>query len=444
MKMFRYGSRDIPVIGTFDTVIVGGGTAGASCGISAAREGNRVLIVEKSISLGGAAVNALVTPVMESFVPHERNFGEIEEELKKIGVRTRDGIMEYVYSTPETRCEALEHLFYGYGGEVLYDTVLVDVIKEGKKIVMAVLSNTDGLCAVSADQFVDATGDALLSRLAGVPTVSGDGDGNNQMASLRFEMGGIDVEKYREYCLSLKDSFSPLTSGFFFESAMVRNKGFKLEPIFRKGIENGYLKEEDLVYYQCFSLPGEPGCMSFNCPHLSFMKKNTDALARSQAIAEGHKMVRRLVTFLQNMMPGFENSFLIRVASEIGIRESYRIVGKYVLNEDDYIRRAQFEDPVAKGDWYIDVHSATKGLVHMEKYMRGEYYEIPYRSLINDTVDNMLTIGRCISTTFLVQASIRVQACVTDQGDCAGKACARARKAGKELAEFDGKGLCEI
>ncbi len=443
MKMFRYGSREIPVIGTFDTVIVGGGTAGASCGISAAREGNRVLIVEKSISLGGAAVNALVTPVMESFVPHERNFREIEEELKKIGVQTRDGIMEYVYSTPETRCEALENLFCGYGGKVLYDTALVDVIKEGKKIVMAVLSNTDGLCAVSAAQFVDATGDALLSRLAGVPTVSGDGDGNNQMASLRFEMGGIDVEKYREYCLSLEDSFSPLTSGFFFESAMVRNKGFKLEPIFRKGIEKGYLKEEDLVYYQCFSLPGEPGCMSFNCPHLSFMKKNTDALARSQAIAEGHKMIRRLVTFLQNMMPGFENSFLIRVASEIGIRESYRIVGKYVLNEDDYIRRARFEDPVAKGDWYIDVHSATKGLVHMEKYMRGEYYEIPYRCLINDTVDNMLTIGRCISTTFLVQASIRVQACVTDQGDCAGKACARARKAGKELAAFDGKGLCE-
>ena len=89
-------------------------------------------------------------------------------------------------------------------------------------------------------------------------------------------------------------------------------------------------------------------------------------------------------------MPGFEHAYLIREASALGVRESYRIVGKYVLSEDDYIKRARFEDAIGKGDWYIDVHSATKGLVHMEKYQRGEYYEIPYRCLINEQVDNLL------------------------------------------------------
>lgn len=443
MTKYKYGNKEIPVTGEYDTVIIGGGTAGASCGISAAREGNRVLIIEKGISLGGAAVNALVTPVMESFVPHERNFREIEEELKKRGLTTRDGIMEYVYSTPETRQEVLEQMFLKYGGEILYDTTFVDAVVEGKKIQMVIVANVSGLTAIRASQFVDASGDAVLSRAAGVPYVCGDDDGNNQMSSLRFEMGGIDVDRYRDYCLSLGDEFSPLRSGFFFESAMVKNKGFKLEPLFRKGIEAGLLKEEDLVYYQCFSLPGEPGCMSFNCPHLSKMKTNTDAAERSRAITEGRQMIRRLVGFLQKMMPGFEHSYLIRIANEIGIRESYRIVGNYVLKEEDYILRARFEDAVSKGDWYIDVHSATKGLVHMEKYKKGEYYEIPYRCLINDAIDNLLTIGRCISTTFLVQASIRVQAAVTDQGDGAGKACARALKKGLELSEFDGKGLCE-
>ena len=86
--------------------------------------------------------------------------------------------------------------------------------------------------------------------MAGVAYTAGDENGNNQMTSLRFEMGGIDVEKYRAYCLSLNDEFSPLVKGYFFESAMVRNKNFKLEPVFRKGVELGYLKEEDLVYYQ--------------------------------------------------------------------------------------------------------------------------------------------------------------------------------------------------
>lgn len=107
------------------------------------------------------------------------------------------------------------------------------------------------------------------------------------------------------------------------------------------------------------------------------------------------------------------------------------------------MNRARFDDAVAKGDWYIDVHSSTKGLVHMDKYEKGEYYEIPYRCLINNHVKNMLTIGRCISTTFLVQASIRIQPTVIDMGDTAGKACARALKEKIELADFSGKGLME-
>ena len=91
----------IKVIGNYDTVVVGGGTAGAAAGIRAAKEGNRVLIVEKSLALGGAAVNALVNPMMESFVEHGEIFHEIERRLKEKGVTTRDGIMEYVHSTAE-------------------------------------------------------------------------------------------------------------------------------------------------------------------------------------------------------------------------------------------------------------------------------------------------------------------------------------------------------
>ena len=442
-EYIEFKTEMIPVAGSYDTVIIGGGTAGAVCGIRAAREGNRVLIVEKGIALGGAPVQALVTPVMESFVPHEPLFLEIEDRLRKKGIETRDGIMEYVYSTPEARALVLEEMFREAGGEVLYDTVLCGIKKAERKITAVIVMSVDGLRAIKASQFVDATGDATLSRMAGVPVKAGDEDGNNQMASLRFEMGGIDVEQYRAYCLSLHDTFSPLKEGYFFESAMVAGKGFKLEPIFRRGIEEGLLKEEDLVYYQCFSLPGEPGWMAFNGPHLSHMKKNTDAFARSEAISEGREKVDRLVRFLQKDMPGFQHSFLIRVAAEVGIRESYRIVGKYVLNEDDYVKRARFSDSVGKGDWYIDVHSATKGLVHLEKYKKGEYYEIPYRCLVNNVIDNMLTIGRCISTTFLVQASIRVQASVTDVADCAGKALARAKKQGVLLSQFDGRGLCE-
>ena len=135
-------------------------------------------------------------------------------------------------------------------------------------------------------------------------------------------------------------------------------------------------------------------------------------------------------------MPGFEDSYLIRSASALGVRESYRIKGKYTLTENDYIGRARFDDAVARADWYIDVHSATDGLVHMDKFNKGEYYEIPYRCLVNDYVLNLMTIGRCISTTFLVQASIRIQPTLIDLGDAAGRACAVALGEKVDLAEY--------
>lgn len=443
MNTIEFGKCVVPVIGSYDTVIVGGGTAGASAGISAAREGNKTIIVEKSLSLGGAAVGALVNPMMESFVIHEQNFYEIENRLKEKGASTRDGIMNYVYSTPENKASVLEEMFLEHNGTILYDAMLSGCTKENDKIQAIVVATSDGLKAVCGKQFVDASGDALLSRMAGVPVSIGDDEGFNQMTSYRFEMGGIDVDKYRKYCLELEDEFSPLKKGYFWESAMVKNKRFKLEPLFREGIEKGLLTEDDLVYYQCFSIPDAPGCMTFNCPHISNMKRNMDAMARSEAVTQGRKMIQRLVRFLQQCMPGFEHAFLIREAAALGVRESCRIEGKYILKEEDYLNRARFDDAVAKGDWYIDVHSSTKGLVHMDKYEKGEYYEIPYRCLINNHVKNMLTIGRCISTRFLVQASIRIQPTVIDMGDTAGKACARALKEKIELADFSGKGLME-
>lgn len=442
MADYMVGSHKAPLYGRYDTVIVGGGTAGSSAGISAAREGNRVLIVEKGLMLGGASTLGLVTPMMESFVPHETNFHLIEERLRAEGIETRSHKMaQYVWSTPESKADVLEDLFLEVGGEILYDATLVDCVVEAGMIRAVLVLTADGYRSIEADQFVDASGDAWLSRLAGVEVDGGDDEGNNQMSSLRFEMGGIDVDAYRDYCLSLHDDFSPLTEGYFWESAMVAGKDFKLEPLFQQAVSDGVLKPEDLVYYQCYSLPGRPGCLAFNCPHLSRLKKNADPRARTQAITDGHRMIRRLVAFLTGYMPGFEHAYLLREAAALGVRESWRIRGLYQLTEQDYLSRARFDDAVAKGDWYIDVHSATKGLVHMDKFEHGEYYEIPYRCLVNDQVENLMTVGRCISTTFLVQASIRIQPTLIDMGDAAGRACARAHKAGVALNAFEGTGL---
>ena len=149
-------------------------------------------------------------------------------------------------------------------------------------------------------------------------------------------------------------------------------------------------------------------------------------------------MIRRLVKFLPKYLPGFEKAYLLREATQLGIRESWRISGQYVLTEQDYVKRARFDDGVARGDWYIDVHSVTKEDVEQAKLSRGEYYEIPYRSLITFEVKNLVVVGRHISSTFLMQASLRIQPTVRDIGQAAGLACAYSVKGNVALNQIDG------
>lgn len=429
-----YGGRTLPVIGAYDVAVVGGGSAGSACAIRCAQLGLSVVVIDRYAMLGGSATNATVCPMMPTHVAHRGVFAQIERELRASGEATRDGTTAMLWFAPERLGMVYERLLTGSGGEVLYDATLVDVLDAPgadsatrpapRRLRHLVVMTAQGMVCVEAGVMVDASGDAVLARLAGVPTRSGDEAGANQVCSLRFTMGGIDVDAYRDYCLSLGDEFSPLKSGFFFESAMVAGRGFALEPLFRQGVAEGLLSEGDLRYYQAFSVPGKPGVMAFNCPHIPSLVSNTTARGRSAAIVEAHAAIDRLARFLRAKMPGFGSSFLVGVAPMLGVRESWRIDGVYRLTEQDYARQARFDDGLVRGDWFIDVHSQSKGLFHQKGYQPGDYYEIPYRCFIAPQVSNLLVVGRCISTTFLMQASVRIIPTVIDMGDTAGCACA--------------------
>ncbi len=435
-----YGGRAVPVIGAYDVAVVGGGSAGSACAIRCAQLGLSVVVIDRYAMLGGSATNATVCPMMPTHVAHRGVFAQIERELRASGEATHDGTTTMLWFAPERLGMVYERLLTGSGGEVLYDATLVDVLDAPgadsatrpapRRLRHLVVMTAQGLVGVEAGVMVDASGDAVLARLAGVPTRSGDEAGANQVCSLRFTMGGIDVDAYRDYCLSLGDEFSPLKSGFFFESAMVAGRGFALEPLFRQGVAEGLLSEGDLRYYQAFSVPSKPGVMAFNCPHIPSLVSNTTARGRSAAIVEAHAAIDRLARFLRAKMPGFGSSFLVGVAPMLGVRESWRIDGVYRLTEQDYARQARFDDGLVRGDWFIDVHSQSKGLFHQKGYQPGDYYEIPYRCFIASQVSNLLVVGRCISTTFLMQASVRIIPTVIDMGDAAGCACALSAASG--------------
>ena len=133
-----------------------------------------------------------------------------------------------------------------------------------------------------------------------------------------------------------------------------------------------------------------------------------------------------MANYLIKHLPGFENAFISREAVMLGARESWRIKGKYYMVEDDYHNQSRFPDAVCRTAWFIDAHGEKVS----EKLPKGGFYEIPYRSLISDKISNLIVAGRCISASFILQASMRIQPTCASIGEAAGIAAAWGLKHG--------------
>jgi hypothetical protein len=437
-KKIKYNDKKLNIIYDVDCCVIGGGAAGAPAAISAAMQGIKTLIIDKGVCLGGSQTKGLVTPVMPSRVDNYNT--EINtivlNKLKEFGDLNSDGIHDTGWFDPEKLSYAYEQLIIENSGEILYDADLVDIIKIESEIKYIVLNTIAGLVAVKSKTFIDSTGNACLSRLSGVLCEKGDKNGENQAVSFRFEMAGVDIDKLYNFMQSKGDTFCP-TKPPFYEIAMVEGKDFVLESEFKQAVKEGYLLPEDLHYFQAFAIPSKPGVMSFNCPEIPDMTDASDPILCSKATTKGREMQRRIVEFVKHFIPGFENAFKIKESSMLNIRESYRIKGKYFMTEDDYFRRSKFDDAVAKSAYYIDVHGKNYlADYHMKP---GEYYEIPYRALVTNEIDNLIVAGRCVSANFLMQSSLRVQRTCRDMGEAAGKACAISLKENTPLNELNWK-----
>jgi len=220
---------------------------------------------------------------------------------------------------------------------------------------------------------------------------------------------------------------------------MVWNNEYPLEKVFRKGVDNNYLKEEDGNYFQAFSVPGMEGVMSFNCPEIPGVSDALSIKDLSNARIKGKEMVNRLHKFLVDFCPGFENSYIQEVAPMIGVRESRRICGNYILSAEDYNERKKFEDAIAKTAYPIDVHGLNENDIKISKLNKGEYFEIPYRSLITEGINNLLVVGRSISSTFIIQSAIRIQPTCRATGEAAGLAAVISINNNTNVTDIDGK-----
>ncbi len=420
----NYGGCQVPVLCETDVCVIGGGVAGVAAAVSAGKRGSHAVIVERGIALGGLQTLGCVVPCMTTYAPDsDTSFvTAVKKKLEAKGVPYDDHYDENevsIWTNPEMMALIYDELCTESGVDILYNMTFVDVIKAGSSVDYVIVQTISGLHAIKAKVFIDGSGDAILARAAGAPAERGyEKTGNNQPMSFRFEISGIDLEKlYNHVTYELHDDLckTPLPH-FEIAEARHRTKQFVLEKFMMDGVAAGELTEEDAEYMQGYVIVSKGGTMSMNCPELPVKYSSTDPLSYSKGVIVGRQMLHRIANYLIKHMPGFENAYISKEASMLGARESWRIKGKYYMVEDDYHRRSRFPDAVARTAWYIDAHGEQVA----DLLPRGEYYEIPYRSMITNEVPNLIVAGRCISASFILQASMRIQVTCMSIGEAAG------------------------
>ena len=409
----------------YDLIVVGGGFAGVAASVAAAREGLDVLLVEKGNSLGGACANGLVNPFMPYWTKVNKNSkgaagtengsgsgipdlpvnkggrlylstGIFREILTKLSEAGALGKNESTFDEEYLKL-LLNRLVVGAGVKLLYHSYLTGADSNAGKINSITVSNKSGSMKLSADYYIDATGDADLAVICGFPTRLGrEPDNLCQPMTLCFRLANVNLEAFE------------------------RSRHL-ITPLYKELQAQGKIKNirEDVLIFSTLV----DGMLHFNSTRV--VKKNpVDAFDVTDAEIDAREQAYELYWFLRERIDGFQNSKLIMTAQQIGVRESRMIVGEYVLTGEDLQACVKFEDSIAAGNYDIDIHNPEGSGTSHYYFPEGEYYTIPYRSLIPKDSVNLLVAGRCVSATHEAQASIRIMPTVCCLGEAAGAAIA--------------------
>jgi hypothetical protein len=419
MAEYVLKERAVPLDDSWDVIVVGGGPAGCTAAAAAAREGAKTLLVEATECLGGMGTAGLV-PAWCPFSDEEQMiYRGLAERVFRETVAGMPHIspdaLDWVAIDPERLKRVYDDLVLGAGATVLFHTALCAVETKGRQVDALVVSHKAGLSALRAKVYVDATGDGDLAAWAGAQYEQGDETGELQPATHCFILSNVDT--------------------FAYEHGHRPRGHRRASPAIQEAVasdEFPLMKDAHL----CNSLIG-PGTIGFNAGHL-WDVDNTDPWSVSRALPDGRKLAKQLRDCLAKCVPAaFGNAFLCATGSLLGIRETRRIIGDYVLTLDDYLARRSFLDEICRNSYFIDIHRSVEetqkeqaGELDMEKrcahYEPGESHGVPYRCLTPKGLADVLVAGRAISCDRAVQGSVRVMPVCLAMGEAAGIAAAMA------------------
>lgn len=406
-----------------DVLVVGGGPAGVGAAISAARQGKQVLLLEKRGFLGGNITACYVENCNyflrgTQFGP-EGLYAEIEEGcFEEFGNdNTREKNRKAFHS--EYLKIYLDRLMKKNGVEVLFHSFVNEVIMEENRIAAVLIQTKQGSRAVSAKMIVDATGDADIAFGAGVPFEQGrEKDGMCQPGTVNFRVTGA----HREEMMQTKGDRLTQISHIFMEESRAGRTGLSCS-------------KQDIPFGRV-TAAGQISYVNYSCAH-GIDPTDVEGLSRGET--ECREYILELYRYLKKKFPEMRDIEITSIAPEIGFRDSRRIKGKYYVTIDDLEEGKQFEDVIAVFPRFYDMLSPD-GIAGGDGKVEGKGYnghifepvvddrtfQVPYRALLPEGVDNLLVAGRCISADHVAESGIRAVSLCMMTGQAAGTAAAMA------------------
>ena len=390
---------------TCDVIVAGGGPGGLAAAVSAARNGADTLLIERYGFLGGMATAGLVNPFMTYWAGClPRSLGEeqiiggvLQEVIDRLTALGAYGKGSRTAFDPEAFKFVADRMCEDAGVKILLHSFLSDVAVSGNAIETIEIAGKSGKENLTAKLFVDGTGDADLAFMAGVRCEKGrDEDGLMQPMTLNFRVCKVDTSR-------------------------MPPRGDEFNKLFDKAKAEGRLdcpRENVLLF-----LTTRDGEIHFNQTRINRADgTSTEDLTRAEI--EGRRQAWQFLEFLRRDVPGFEEAEILASGPQVGMRETRRVMGEYVLTGEDVLSARKFDDCIARGSYSIDIHSPTGAGTVIQRLKPGESYDIPYRCLVPLGIDNLLISGRPISATHEAHSSLRIMPICMAIGQAAGTAAA--------------------
>jgi hypothetical protein len=416
MKTISEPARDIPLYGEYEVAVLGGGPAGITAAVAAARAGRRTLLIERYGFLGGMGTAAGVTNFCGL---HANVHGEMHRVVQGIAsdllarINRLDGlnkphlilgkIFAQAYDTAAYKIAA-DDLLSHHKVDILFHALGAGVAMHDDRRINALFVETKaGRQAIRADVFIDCSGDGDLAAWAGAPYEVGDNHGHMLYPSMMLRLNGIDPAKagdaWRTIPQLMEKAEAKGTHKFPRKAAIVRPQRHDIE----WRVNFTQLKRDDGSAINGL----EP-----------------DDLTRGEI--DGRRQALAAFEFLRTV-PGFEKSYIVDLPPQLGIRETRRVVGGYQLSGEDVLGCASFQDSIGVNGWPMEVHVAGDVVFKFPPIPESRgYNELPYRMLVPEKIDNLLVAGRCASMTHEGQSAARVSGACFAMGEAAGTAAALA------------------